>query len=115
MMLSHAMYVNAWGDRPASVNYRIATKELRGRLGFTGVAISDALEPVSWRFGGDTARACRATIRAGVDVALITGDVRAARRCSLAIRDAVRAGVLPMRRIDKAVLRVLRLKRWLGV
>lgn len=115
MMVSHAMYVNAWGDRPASVNYRIATKELRGRLGFTGVAISDALEPVSWRFGGDMARACRATIRAGVDIALITGDVKAARRCSLAIRDAVRSGAIPARRIDKAVLRVLRLKRWLGL
>ena len=115
VMLSHAMYVNDGGRRPASVNHYIATKRLRGEFGFTGVAISDALEPVSWRFNGSTPRACAATIRAGVDIALITGDVYDARRCSLAVRDAVRDGRIPERRIEKAVVRVLTLKRWLGL
>ena len=115
MMLSHAMYVNDGGNRPASVNYYIATKRLRGEFGFRGVAISDALEPVAWKFGGSTSRACKGTIRAGVDIALITGDVHAARRCALAIRRAVKSGAIPKRRIDKAVGRVLRLKSWLGV
>lgn len=115
MMLSHAMYVNDGGHRPASVNRYIASKRLRGEFGFTGVAISDALEPVAWKFGGSVPRACRATIKAGVDIALITGDVYAARRCAVSIRDAVRSGAISRRRIDKAVVRVLRLKRWLGI
>ena len=115
VMLSHAMYVNDGGRRPASVSYYIATKRLRRELGFTGVSISDALGSVSWRFGGDTARACRATIRAGVSIALITGGVRAAGRCSRAIREGVRSGAIPGRRIDQAVVRVLRLKSWLGL
>ncbi|MDQ3940827.1 MAG: glycoside hydrolase family 3 protein, partial [Actinomycetota bacterium] len=115
VMLSHGMYLNDGGRRPASVNHYIATKRLRREFGFTRVAISDALEPVAWRFGGSVRRACKATINAGVDIALITGDVRAARGCARRIRFAVRNGVISVRRLDEAVARVLELKRWLGV
>ena len=115
IMLSHGIYVNDGGRRPASVNRYIATRRLRREFEFTGVAISDALEPVAWKFGGSTARACRATIKAGVDIALITGDVFAARSCAKKIRGAVRSGAIPRERIDQAVRRVLALKRWLGI
>ena len=115
VMLSHAMYLNDGGRRPASLNRRIATRRLRRGFGFDGVAISDALEPVSWKFDGDVPRACAATIRAGVDVALITGNVYAARSCANAIRDGVKRGKIPERRIDRAVARVLELKAWLGL
>ncbi|MDP9066751.1 MAG: hypothetical protein M3N53_00190 [Actinomycetota bacterium] len=118
MMLSHGIYVNYGGPRPrrpASVNGYIATHRLRQEFGFSGVAISDALEPVAWKFGGSTPRACRATIAAGVDVALITGDANMARRCAATIRRAVRAGDISRRRINTALRRVLELKRWLGV
>lgn len=115
IMLSHAIYTKEGGQGPASLNRFIAVKRLRKQLGFTGVAISDALEAVNWRFGGDTARACRATIWAGSDIALITGDVYAARACSDRIVDAVRSGAIPRARIDAAVTRVLKLKKWLGL
>lgn len=115
IMLSHGIYVNHGGRRPASVNRFIATRRLRREFDFKGVAISDALEPVAWRFGGSTAKACRATIKAGVDIALITGDAIAARSCVRAIRGAVRSGDIRERRINKAVRRVLELKRWLGL
>lgn len=115
VMLSHGIYVNHGGNRPASVNFFIATKRLRKEFDFQGVAISDALEPVSWRFEGSTPRACKATIQAGVDIALITGDVYAARRCARAIRQGVISGDIPRPRMNRAVERVLRLKRWLGL
>ena len=115
MMLSHAMYLKDGGDKPASLNRYIATKRLRREFGFTGVAISDALEPVSWYFGGDTSRACRATIWAGVDIALITGDAEAAKRCAAKIRAAVRSEAISKDRLNSAVERVLRLKAWLGI
>ena len=115
VMLSHGVYLKDGGQKPASVNRYIATKRLRDEFGFEGVAISDALEPVSWKFDGSTPRACRATIRAGVDIALITGDARMAGRCAAEIRQAVRAGAITQRRIDQAVGRVLDLKRWLGL
>ena len=115
IMLSHGIYVNHGGRRPASVNHFIATRRLRREFDFTGVAISDALEPVAWKFGGSTAKACRATIQAGVDIALITGDVYAARSCAREIRRAVRSGEIRKARINTAVRRVLELKRWLGL
>jgi beta-N-acetylhexosaminidase len=115
MMLSHGIYVKDGGKRPASINRYIAVTRLRKELSFTGVAISDALEAVAWRFGDNTARACRATIWAGSDIALITGDVHAARACAAEIVEAVRSGAIPRARLDAAVLRVLQLKKWLGL
>lgn len=115
MMVSHAMYVNDGGYRPASLNRYIASKRLRGEFGFDGVAVSDALEAVAWKFDGDVARACKATIQAGVDLALITGGVDRARTCAWRIRQGVKDGDIPAARIDRAVERVLRLKAWLGV
>jgi beta-N-acetylhexosaminidase len=115
VMLSHAIYPKDGGSRPASLNHYIATTRLREELGFGGVAFSDALEPVSWWFKGNVAKTCKATIKAGVDIALITGDVYAARACARAIREAVGSGAISEQRIDRSVDRVLRLKAWLGV
>ncbi len=115
VMLSHALYVNDGGRVPASLHPYYAKKRLRRALGFTGVAISDDLNRVAWRFGGDVTKACVKTVKAGVDVALITGRVDAARACAAAIRRAVRSGDIPKRRLDQAVGRVLELKQWLGL
>ncbi len=115
VMMSHAIYPKDGGRRPASLNRYIANKRLRNELGFTGVSISDALGEVAWKFGGDTPRACVATIRAGVDIALLADDAHVARRCAAAIRAAVKAGDIPEARIDTAVARVLELKAWLGL
>lgn len=115
VMLSHGIYVNDGGSRPASVNYHIATERLRRDLDFSGVTISDALGEAAWKFGGSTPRTCRASVRAGVDIALITGDVYVARDCAAAIRRAVRSGAISQRRLNQAVERVLQLKAWLGL
>lgn len=115
VMLSHAIYPNDGGDRPASVNHYIATERLRKEFGFRGVAISDALEAVAWRFGNSVPRACRATVWAGVDIALITGDVNAARACTAEIRSAVDSGAITEEHLDRSVSRILELKEWLGV
>lgn len=115
VMLSHGIYVKDGGKRPGSINRYIAVKRLRKELDFTGVAISDALEAVAWRFNDNTARACRATIWAGSDIALITGDVHAARSCASEIVRGVRSGAIPRARLDAAVVRVLQLKKWLGL
>jgi beta-N-acetylhexosaminidase len=115
MMLSHALYIHERGNRPASLNHFIATKRLRRDLGFDGVAVSDALNAVAWRFGGSTARACRATVRAGVDIALITSNAYVARDCAAEIKRGVKSGSISEARLDQAVARVLALKEWLGL
>jgi beta-N-acetylhexosaminidase len=115
VMLSHALYVNDGGDRPASLNHYIATERLRGELGFEGVAISDALEPVAWFYGGSTSKACKGTVKAGVDIALIVGNYSTASACAERIYNGVRRGQISVRRVDQAVRRVLELKDWLGL
>lgn len=115
IMVSHAMYLKDGGRVPASVSTHIVKDRLRRDFGYDGVAVSDALEAVSWYFDGDLAAACRSTIRAGVDLALITGGVDAATRCANSIRRAVVEGKISEARIDEAVGRVLALKTWAGV
>lgn len=115
VMLSHAIYPHDGGNRPASLNRHIARTRLRSGFDFTGVAISDALEPVAWKVGGRIAEACVATVAAGVDIALMTGEAPVARACTAALRGAVLSGRISEHRIDQAVARVLELKRWLGL
>jgi len=114
IMVSHGMYVNAYGPLPASINPAIASTLLRDQMRFTGVAISDSLNSIAWRFGGDAARACPATIAAGVDIALVTGNAETGRECAAQIVEAVRARTISGSRLDEAVTRVLALKRWLA-
>jgi beta-glucosidase-like glycosyl hydrolase len=114
-MVSHAMYLNDGGRRPATMNRHIATRRLRKEFDFKGVAISDDLGVVAWRFGGSVAKACKHTVEAGVDVALLAGDVHTGVACANKLYRAVRRGSISKYRINQAVKRVLRLKRWLGV
>jgi len=71
VMLSNAIY-EAFGDRPAALTRALATDELRGRLGFGGVTITDALQTATTdALGGPTEFAARAA-RAGTDLLLFT-------------------------------------------
>jgi len=115
VMVSHGIYVNAWGRVPASVNPSIATTLLRSREGFRGVSISDSLDAIAWRYGGSTSRACVESIKAGVDIALVTGGSSTGRECVGAIHAAAVSGYIPLARINEAAARVLSLKIWLRV
>ncbi len=115
MMIGHAMYVNDGGRKPASLSRYITTKRLRQGLGFKGVAISDALEPVAFRFDGDVVKTCKRTVQAGMDVALLTSGPTVAAQCAQRIYRAVRNGTISKNRIDQAATRVLKLKAWLEI
>lgn len=115
VMVGHAMYLKDGGRVPASMSPHMVKDRLRRDFGFEGVAISDALEAVEWRFGGSVTKACKGTVDAGTDLALITGGVDTAARCADAIRRAVLNEKISERRIDEAVARVLALKAWAGV
>lgn len=115
VMVGHAMYVNDGGERPASLSHHISTRRLRQGFGFEGVAISDDLGAVAWRFGGSVARACRATVRAGVDIALLAAGAATAEACARELYASVRQDRISQKRLDQAVRRVLELKEWLGL
>jgi beta-N-acetylhexosaminidase len=108
VMLSTAIYP-AFSSRPAAFTHSIATGELRSRLGFEGVSITDALETVAVRDFGGPARAGLAAARAGVDLLLYT-EPGAARRAHAAVLRSIRAGRLPIVAAEASATRVLRLR-----
>lgn len=108
VMLSTAIYP-AFSNDPAAFTRSIATGELRDRLGFEGVTITDALEtPAVERFGSP-AEAAVASARAGADLLLYTrlGSAEAARR---ALERSLRTRSLNRGEFEAAVERVLELR-----
>ncbi|HYP55447.1 MAG TPA: glycoside hydrolase family 3 N-terminal domain-containing protein, partial [Solirubrobacterales bacterium] len=112
VMLSTAVYP-AFSSRPAAFSREIASGQLRGRLGFEGVSVTDALETVAVRDFGGPAKAGVATARAGVDLLLFT-EPRAAARARQALLRGLRSGGLSRAAFERSVGRVLRLRHRLG-
>jgi len=72
VMVSWAVYPALDATAPAGLSARVIQGELRGRLGFAGVTITDGLGAGALvRYGGFDARAVRAA-RAGADLVLCT-------------------------------------------
>jgi beta-N-acetylhexosaminidase len=108
VMLSTAIYP-AFSDDPAAFTRSIATGELRDRLGFEGVTVTDALEtPAVQHFGG-TDKAAVAGARAGADL-LLYAQMGSARVAWRALVGKLRSGALDRRLFEQAVERVLHLR-----
>jgi beta-N-acetylhexosaminidase len=91
---------------PASFSSKILIDLLRGRLGFKGVVISDAMNMAPAEKYPPGEAAVRALV-AGNDLLLMPPDLAAAQRGLL---DALHAGQLPRVRLVEAATRVLALK-----
>ena len=108
VMLSTAVYP-AFSDRPAAFTRAIATGELRRRLGFEGVTITDALETPAVEHFGDTDKAAVAGARAGADL-LLYAKVGSAHTAWQALVEKLRSGALDRGEFEQAAQRVLRLR-----
>lgn len=108
VMLSTAIYP-AFSDDPAAFTRAIVTGELRNRLGFEGVSITDALEtPAVEDFGG-TAKAAVAGARAGVDL-LLYARLGPGEKAWTALVAKLRSGGLDRGEFEEAAQRVLDLR-----
>jgi beta-N-acetylhexosaminidase len=112
VMLSTAIYP-AFSPAPAAFARRIATGELRDRIGFEGVSITDALDSVAVRAFGGPARAGVAAAQAGSDLLLFTAPAPA-ERAWRALVAKLRAGALERAEFEAAAQRVLDLRRELA-
>jgi beta-N-acetylhexosaminidase len=112
VMLSTAIYP-AFSSSPAAFTSSIATGELRTRLGFRGVSITDALDSVAVRAFGSPATAGLAAARAGVDLLLYT-EPAAAGSARRALLRGIRTGALSRFAFEVSVGRVLRLRHGIG-
>ena len=114
VMLSTAIYP-AFSPRPAAFAAPVATGELRTRLGFEGVSITDALESVAVREFGGSAKAGLAAAGAGVDLLLYT-DLRSGIGAQKLLLRRLRSGALSRAAFEASAGRVLRLRhRFAGV
>jgi beta-N-acetylhexosaminidase len=111
VMLSTAIYP-AFSPRPAAFARPVATGELRSRLDFGGVSITDALESAAVRDFGGPAKAGLAAARAGTDL-LLFADYRAGAGARRALLRALRAGSLDRAAFETSASRVLRLRHGL--
>lgn len=108
VMLSTAIYP-ALSPLPAAFSRPIATGELRRRLGFRGVTVTDALETVAVESFGGPAKAGVAAARAGADLLLYT-DLGSAESARHALIAKLRARALDRTEFEAAVQRVLDLR-----
>ncbi len=111
VMLGTAIYP-AFSPRPAAFARPLATGELRSRLGFRGVSITDAMEAVAVRDFGGAARAGMAAARAGTDLVLFA-DFRQAARARRALQRGLRSASLDRAAFERSIDRVLELRRGL--
>ncbi len=101
---------------PATASHFLLTTELRDRLGFKGVVISDYGDTPAlastYHMASDLAGAAALAINAGVDVSMLPFN---ADQWQAAVQQDVSNGSIPMWRINQAVGRVLTLKFDLGL
>ena len=112
VMLSTAIYP-AFSGSPAAFSAAVATGELRTRLGFEGVSITDALDTVAVRAFGGSAKVATAAGRAGADLLLYTGPGETARAHRALLR-GLRSGRLSRRAFEESASRVLQLRHRLA-
>jgi len=102
----------------ATISSKVVTGLLRGRLGFKGIVLTDALEmrgitglydPLG---GSPTAQAAVDAVKAGCDVIMTPTDFDGAYH---AIIRSVQSGEIPESRIDDAVRKILAAKASLGL
>lgn len=112
IMLGLASY-SAFGNVPAALDPEIAAGELRDRLGYDGVSITDSLDAAAARAWGDRREVALAAAGAGSDL-LLYGDARVAGDTLDNLVAALRAGDLERPAFRRSVARVLALRAGLG-
>ncbi|HMJ37399.1 MAG TPA: glycoside hydrolase family 3 N-terminal domain-containing protein [Baekduia sp.] len=106
VMLSTAIYPRV-DPRPAAFARRWVTGELRGRLKFGGVAVTDDLQAAAVASFGTPSQLAFYALRAGVDLPLFAQTYEAGARAAAGLEQAVRSGALPRKALDASTARVL--------
>lgn len=109
VMLANAVYPALDGERPAGLSRAIASRELRGVVGFDGVSVTDSLDAAAITSIGSPEQVAGMGARAGTDLLLFSSLASAARAQASLARE-LRAGRLDRKRFRNSVERVLALR-----
>ena len=103
VMVSNAAYT---ADRNRVAAWSPHTRELLSTLGFTGVTITDALEPLARTHRVTLTQAALRAARAGVDLLLMVGPERSTDAVYEGLLAAARAGRLPRATLEQSAARI---------
>jgi beta-N-acetylhexosaminidase len=110
VMLATAVYPALDARAPAALSRAWVTDELRGRLGFRGVTITDDLQTPAVAPFGSEARRAELAVRAGVDVPLFARTYTGGARAAEGLVAAARAGRISRAQLEAGARRVLALR-----
>jgi beta-N-acetylhexosaminidase len=115
VMVSWASYPALDPDHPAGLSAPIVQGELRQRLGFTGVTITDALEAGALRRFGSIASRAALAAGAGMDLLLCSqGSVTEGESAMKSLQNAYARGSLDPSAAQAALERIMALRSWLA-
>jgi beta-N-acetylhexosaminidase len=103
VMVSNAAYA-AYGGQVAAWSARVLST--LGGLGFTGVTITDALEPLARTHRSTLGQAALRAARAGVDLLLCVGSERSTEAVYDQLLAAARDGRLPRAALERSAVRI---------
>jgi beta-N-acetylhexosaminidase len=114
VMVSWALYPALDRKYPAGLSSRIVQGELRDRLGFAGVTITDALEAGALEHFGSTAERAMLAAQAGMDVIMCASqDVSQGEQAVASLASAYEDKKLNQAQFNDAVNRILALRKTL--
>lgn len=116
VMSAHLAVPQVTGEpaRPSTLSPAVMTDLLRGRLGFDGVSITDALDMAAIPQGSGQVDAVLAALGAGVDLLLTAPDATARERIERGLAGAAGRGELDPGRLRGSAERVRSLAAWLA-
>jgi len=111
VMVSWAVYPALDPARPAGLSPAMISSELRRRLGFTGVTITDALEAGALQAYGTTGHRATLAASAGMDLILCASQNSSqGDQARTALRDGFTSGALDHAAFSAAVQRIISLR-----
>lgn len=110
VMTAHVVVEAFDRERPATLSPAVLTGLLRDELGFEGVVATDCLEMDAIATTVGTVRGVVEALAAGADLMLVSHRLELAHEAAEAVAAAVRAGALPLARLEQAHARVLALR-----
>ncbi len=100
---------------PATLSETLATGYLRGKLGFDGIIMTDAMRMKAIQDNYGTGAASVLAIKAGCNLVLLRGDFNHFKEGYDAILEAVKNGEISEEIINNCVLRILKAKESAGL
>ncbi len=115
VMVAHILLPKIDPENPASFSKTIISDILRRDMEFDGVVITDDFTMGAIVKNYNIGQAAVKSILAGSDIVLVCHDYEKQKAVISALKNAAQSGLLPMKRIDQSVSRILRLKQEHGI